>query len=218
MRATLQSALSAAGCVVRSATPADAPVVAELVEALNRSEGDPTGYVTPETMARDLARGQIAVILAAHAAGSMVHAGGGVAQDAGVEMHDGGAPAQDAGAAAHQGRVAAAGAGIAGYCLYHFGYEATFAATGYYICDLYVRPDARRRGVARALLAEVARRSEQDGGTFLWWTAKPGNEVACAVYDRLRAYREPVVAHAVFDDTFAALAAEGRARQRCGGG
>jgi ribosomal protein S18 acetylase RimI-like enzyme len=158
--------------VIRSATVADARVLATLLEALNVSEGDPTGYVTAETMARDLARGQISVVLAERAGAAL------------------------------------------GYCLYHFGYEATYAASGFYICDLYVRPEARGRGVARALMAEVARRSKAAGGTFIWWTSRPQNAQANALYERLEAYREPLLAHAVFDAPFDALVAEGEARRR----
>ena len=169
MQAVLPRAAAGAGFVIRQAVVGDAAVVADLVEALNRSEGDPTGYVTAETMARDLARGQISVV---------------VAEVAGV---------------------------IEGYCLFHFGYEATYAASGFYVCDLYVRPASRGRGIARALLAEVAQRAADDGGTFVWWTAKPGNAIASEVYGKLHTHHEPVVAHAVFDDAFAALVAQGRA-------
>ena len=170
MQAAAQPETKGAGYGIRLATVADAPVVAELVEALNRSEGDPTGYVTPETMARDLTLGQISVV------------------------------------------VAEAEGAVLGYCLFHFGYEATYAASGLYVCDLYVRPEARGQGIARALIAEVARRSKAAGGSFVWWTAKPGNAVANAVYATLRAHREPIVAHAVFDDAFEALVACGEAR------
>ena len=172
MQVALPPTAAEAGFAIREAVPADAPVVAELVEALNRSEGDPTGYVTAETMARDLARGQISVI---------------VAEIADV---------------------------IEGYCLFHFGYEATYAASGLYVCDLYVRPASRGRGIARALLAEVARRCAAEGGTFVWWTAKPGNAIAKEVYGKLNAHHEPVVAHAVFDEAFTALVAQGRANQK----
>jgi GNAT superfamily N-acetyltransferase len=171
MQAVLPAAVVPTALAIRQAVAGDAPVIADLVEALNRSEGDPTGYVTAETMARDLARGQISVV---------------VAEVAGV---------------------------VEGYCLFHFGYEATYAASGLYVCDLYVRPRSRGQGMARALLAEVARRAADEGGTFVWWTAKPGNAIANEVYAKLHAHHEPLVAHAVFDDAFAALVAQGRAKQ-----
>ncbi len=175
MLATLLPEADPAGLALRAATAADAPVIAELVEALNRSEGDPTGYVTAATMAHDLARGEISVVVA-EASGSIV-----------------------------------------GYCLFHVGYEATYAASGLYIVDLYVIEDWRRRGVGRALVAEVARRAKAGGGSFVWWTAKPGNEAANAAYAKLGSLSEPVIAHAVFDEAFEALVAAGEARRAPGG-
>ncbi len=128
------------GFALRSANVADAAVLAELIEDLNRSEGDPTGFVSAETVARDLATGRISVV------------------------------------------VAEAEGAVIGYCLYHVGYEATYAANGLYIVDLFVVDGWRRAGVGGALIAEVARRSREEGGVFVWWTAKPGNEAANAVY------------------------------------
>jgi GNAT superfamily N-acetyltransferase len=160
------------GCsfALRSATTADAAVLAGLIEDLNRSEGDPTGYVSTETVARDLAAGRISVV------------------------------------------VAEAEGAVIGYCLYHVGYEATYAANGLYIVDLFVVEGRRRAGIGRALIAEVARRSRDAGGVFVWWTAKPGNAAANAVYLRLGAFSEPVIAHAVFDESFDRLVAAAEVR------
>ncbi len=49
---------------LRGATVDDAIVLAELAEALSRSENDPLGYISPATMARDLARGELHGIVA----------------------------------------------------------------------------------------------------------------------------------------------------------
>jgi GNAT superfamily N-acetyltransferase len=155
---------------IRTATAGDAAVLAQLIDALNVSEGDPLGYVSAATVARDLAAGTITVLLA--------------------EAHD----------------------AAVGYCLYHFGYESTYAASGLYIVDLFVREAYRGRGIGRALIAEVARRAKADGGCFVWWTSKPGNAGANAAYARLRAHAEPLIAHAVFDDAFEALVAQGQTR------
>lgn len=158
------------GFALRQAGVADAAVLAVLVEDLNRSEGDPTGYVSAETVAHDLGTGRISVV------------------------------------------VAEADSVVIGYCLYHIGYEATYAANGLYIVDLFVVEGWRRAGVGRALIAEVARRSKNEGGVFVWWTSRPGNEVANAAYARLATVSEPVIAHAVFDERFEQLVADAEAR------
>lgn len=158
------------GFALRSASVADAAVLAELIEDLNRSEGDPTGFVSAETVARDLATGRITVV------------------------------------------VAEAENVVIGYCLYHVGYEATYAANGLYVVDLFVAEGWRRAGVGRALMAEVARRSREAGGVFVWWTAKPGNVGANALYAKLGAFSEPVIAHALFDEPFDRLVAAAEAR------
>ena len=158
------------GFVLRTAALADAAALAGLADDLSWSEGDPTGLITTETMVRDLAAGQISVVLA--------------------EVGD----------------------TVIGYCLYHFGYESTYAADGVYVVDLFVVEGWRRSGVGRALIAEVCRRSKEEGGIFVWWASRPGNEVANAAYARLATISEPVIAHAVFDERFEQLVADAEER------
>jgi GNAT superfamily N-acetyltransferase len=157
---------------LREATLDDVRVLAEQAEALSLSENDPLGYISPATMARDLARGELHAV------------------------------------------VAELDGAIVGYCLYHYGYESTYAASGFYIVDLFVVADRRRLGIGRALVAELAKRAREAGDVFLWWTSRPVNEAANAAYARLGAHSEPVIAHALFDDAFEKLAAEGAARQQ----
>jgi ribosomal protein S18 acetylase RimI-like enzyme len=157
---------------LREATLDDVRVLAEQAEALSLSENDPLGYISPATMARDLARGELHAV------------------------------------------VAELDGAIVGYCLYHYGYESTYAASGFYIVDLFVVAGRRRLGIGRALVAELARRAKAAGDVFVWWTSRPANAAAQAAYARLGAHSEPVIAHALFDDAFEQLAAEGAARQR----
>jgi GNAT superfamily N-acetyltransferase len=98
---------------------------------------------------------------------------------------------------------------VIGYALYHLSYEPSYAARGVYLCDLYVRAAARRRGIGRALAAAVARRCRELGRSHVWWVAKRWNEPALAFYRSLGAVTSDVIAHALTFEAFEALAAEG---------
>jgi GNAT superfamily N-acetyltransferase len=54
---------------------------------------------------------------------------------------------------------------------------------GIYLEDLYVRPQFRRRGLARALLAALARECTGNGYTRLSWAVLNWNVDAIALYD-----------------------------------
>lgn len=56
---------------------------------------------------------------------------------------------------------------------------------GIYLEDLYVRPAFRRRGLARALLAELARECVARGYTRLSWAVLNWNVNAIALYDEV---------------------------------
>ena len=66
----------------------------------------------------------------------------------------------------------------------------------------------RRQGVARALLAALARAGHARGARHLWLTAKQDNTAAHAFYRRLGSRGEPVIAFAVVEQDFRNLAAE----------
>ncbi|MEO3472639.1 GNAT family N-acetyltransferase [Roseomonas sp. CAU 1739] len=102
----------------------------------------------------------------------------------------------------------APGHGLIGYVTAHHTYETGHAEHGLYVGDLYVVPAHRRQGVARALLAALARQGHARGARHLWLTAKPGNIAAHAFYRRLGSRGEPVVAFAVVEQDFLNLAAE----------
>ena len=67
-----------------------------------------------------------------------------------------------------------------GYATAHPGYDPTLALRGTYLGDLYVVPSARRRGLARGLVAGVAAKTRRQGGAMGRWTSKPGNAAAGA--------------------------------------
>lgn len=97
---------------------------------------------------------------------------------------------------------------LIGYATGHPTYETGHAEHGLYVGDLYVAPAHRRQGIARAMLAALARAGHARGARHLWLTAKDGNRAAHAFYRRLGARGEAVMAFAVAEQDFRNLAAE----------
>lgn len=54
-----------------------------------------------------------------------------------------------------------------------------------YLEDLYVREEARGRGVGRALIEALADRGRKEGWLRLYWQTARDNETAQALYDKL---------------------------------
>ena len=106
--------------------------------------------------------------------------------------------------------IAVDGDRLLGLVMWHFAYETAFAARGGYVTDLYVREEARGRGLGRHLLAAAAREVAEDGGVYLWLTAYRDNDAARAFYRQLASVEEDGVVAYAFVDRFDALAAEGR--------
>jgi L-amino acid N-acyltransferase YncA len=82
---------------------------------------------------------------------------------------------------------------VIGYTLYFPSYSTEDAAKGFYVEDLYVVPEARGRGVGRALMAAVARACEADGGRCLYWNVRPDNHAGRAFYRAIGARDERLV-------------------------
>ncbi|BDG71104.1 GNAT family N-acetyltransferase [Roseomonas fluvialis] len=97
---------------------------------------------------------------------------------------------------------------LIGYATAHATYETGHAEHGLYVADLYTSPTHRRRGIARALLAGIARAGHAQGARHLWLTAKAQNTAAHAFYRRLGSRGEAVMAFAVVQQDFLNLAAE----------
>ena len=58
-----------------------------------------------------------------------------------------------------------------------------------YLQDLYVAEEARRRGVARALVDWVSQTAREHGATRLHWHTTEDNAEARALYDSLTTYK-----------------------------
>jgi len=74
----------------------------------------------------------------------------------------------------------------AGFALF-FSYYSTWRGAGLYLEDLFVRPELRKRGIGKALLAEVARAAEQEKRVFIRWAVLNWNQSAIAMYRTLGA-------------------------------
>ena len=74
--------------------------------------------------------------------------------------------------------------GIAHY-LFH---TSVWAQNVCYLQDLFVDPAMRGRGVARALIEEVATASTEVGATRLYWQTQENNTTGRALYDKVAKY------------------------------
>jgi ribosomal protein S18 acetylase RimI-like enzyme len=78
-----------------------------------------------------------------------------------------------------------------------------------YVQDVFVAPEARRRGIGRALMAGVAADTRRRGLEFIWWASRAWNTESHAFFRKLASVEEPVVAFATFGNEFTRLADEG---------
>jgi GNAT superfamily N-acetyltransferase len=83
--------------------------------------------------------------------------------------------------------VADVGAEVVGYALVCRGYEAHTAKRRLWLSDLYVRADARRTGVGRALMVEVARLAIAQDCEAVYWDLWRLNRVGKDFYESLGA-------------------------------
>lgn len=74
----------------------------------------------------------------------------------------------------------------AGYALF-FDYYSSFQGHGIFLEDIFIRPQFRGRRVGRALLAHVARITEEINGFGIMFNVLDWNEVAIAFYRRIGA-------------------------------
>jgi GNAT superfamily N-acetyltransferase len=70
----------------------------------------------------------------------------------------------------------------AGFALYFFSFSTFVGRPGLYLEDLFVRPEFRRRGLGRRLLAQLARVALDRGCGRMEWSVLDWNETALRVY------------------------------------
>jgi GNAT superfamily N-acetyltransferase len=103
----------------------------------------------------------------------------------------------------------------AGYALYFPTFSTFLAIQGIWLEDLFVRPEHRRGGVGRALLAAVAAVLRERGGERLEWSALDWNELALGFYRGLGAQQTSEwITHRLAGADLDRLAQEGAATWR----
>ncbi len=86
-----------------------------------------------------------------------------------------------------RGHVAEVHDEIAAMALWFASFSTWDGVAGIYLEDLFVRPEFRRRGLARALLAALAGECLDNGYTRLSWAVLNWNTDAIALYDGIGA-------------------------------
>jgi GNAT superfamily N-acetyltransferase len=89
-----------------------------------------------------------------------------------------------------------------GYAIYFRTFSTFLAIQGIWLEDLYVRPEHRKGGAGKALLAGVAAKLRESGGERLEWAALDWNELALGFYRGLgaRAQKEWITHRLVGED------------------
>jgi ribosomal protein S18 acetylase RimI-like enzyme len=87
-------------------------------------------------------------------------------------------------------RVAEMDGAVVGFATAGFVYDAERQADALMLLDLYVAPHARRRGLARALMANLAAAGVARGAGCLWWGVDDGDDEATAFYRAIGAVSE----------------------------
>ena len=75
----------------------------------------------------------------------------------------------------------------AGFALYHWTFSTFLGKPGRWLEDLWVEPEYRRRGIARALFARLSADTLAEGGARLAWNVLDWNRPAIETYDAMGA-------------------------------
>ena len=97
---------------------------------------------------------------------------------------------------------------VVGFATGNAIYDSMRAADAFFLDDLYVAPEARRRGAGRALVSRLAALAKERGALCLWWGVDLGDDEALRFYEALGAEDEGgFVGRILVGSAFEALAA-----------
>ncbi|MCA9585986.1 MAG: GNAT family N-acetyltransferase [Myxococcales bacterium] len=103
-----------------------------------------------------------------------------------------------------------------GFALYFFAYSTWRGRASLHLEDLFVTPEARGRGVGRALMASLAAQAERQDCPRFEWQVLDWNTPAIGFYERLGAeVRRPWLNVRLEGAALAALAGEAPPRELC---
>lgn len=97
-----------------------------------------------------------------------------------------------------------------GHAIITKGYDVRRAVATIVLCELYVKPEHRHSGVARALMSGVARRAQELGARELQITTGVDNDVARRFFSAIGAHENQAVTFMMTSDGIQWLAAESR--------
>ena len=83
------------------------------------------------------------------------------------------------------GLVAEAGGQLLGLCHYLFHRSTTRIEPICYLQDLFTVPEARGRGIGRALIEAVYERAKAHGARRVYWQTQDSNSTARLLYDKV---------------------------------
>ena len=95
---------------------------------------------------------------------------------------------------AFAGFIAEDGGMPCGYLLYCKGYNVDLAYRLFFICDLWVEPGTRGKGIGRSLVARCAADCRKWGGEWLEWYVYRPNKIAFEFYRKLGATESDALA------------------------
>jgi ribosomal protein S18 acetylase RimI-like enzyme len=103
--------------------------------------------------------------------------------------------------------LAEAEGGLVGHVVTTRSFDVQAGAPTRWMCDLYVEPSFRGRGIGRRLIGAVSQHAIAEGAAYLQWLMTPDNDAAVRFYKSIGARRDGGIAMFLRREEMATLAA-----------